>query len=68
MSVATSNLKTVANTVAYSAANLISVAVTTAPCLARASTLARPMPWPAAVTTAVLFFSLSMAFQWIELD
>src|SRR5437868_10466650 len=35
-------------------ASLTSVAMTLAPCSAKANAVARPMPWPAAVTRAVL--------------
>ena len=37
---------------------LMSVAITRAPSAANASAVARPMPWPAAVTSARLPFSL----------
>src|SRR5262249_36416724 len=37
-----------------------SVAITFAPSAMKASAIARPMPWPAAVTSASLFFSRSV--------
>ena len=47
-------VRIVSDAIACSFASSMSVAITRAPAAANASAVARPMPWPAAVTNAVL--------------